>query len=41
MTIQNIFLKPASPIPFLYSISLVISMPNPQPDAGVIKEAME
>lgn len=40
MTIKNIFLKPAS-LALLYSLSLVISMPKPQPGAGMIKEAME
>lgn len=41
MTVKDIFLKPASPALFLYSISLVLSMPKPQPGPGMIKEAME
>lgn len=40
MTLKNIFLKSSS-LALLYSISLVISMPNPLPGAGMIKEAME
>lgn len=36
----NIFLKFISIAPFLYSFSLVSSVPNSKPDARVIKEDM-